>query len=89
MNDLPDTQDPRIQVGSVVQLDPAHHLGEADGFFAACFMLVTEVKSWGCQGFMSVSQGRGEMPQQAYYRAKWAEMSFIGNATWVFEDAVS
>jgi hypothetical protein len=80
------TPNPLIKVGSVVQLDPAAHLEPNDGFFAACFMLVTEVKSWGCQGFMSSAQERGQMPKEAYYRAKWDEMVYIGQAEWVPAD---
>lgn len=78
--------DPRLTVGAVVQLDPAHHLGNANGFFAGCFMLVTEVKTFGAQGFVAMPRTRGEQPGQAYYRARWEEMEYIGQAAWTIEE---
>ena len=65
--------DPRITVGSVVQIDPEH-----DGRFAACFLTVTELKSWGVQGFVKMPAG-GE----AYYRAPFEAIHYIGQAEWV------
>lgn len=72
-----------LSVGDVVQLDPAAHLQSKLGFFAGCFMIVTEVKPWGAQGYISMPGERGESPGAAYYRAKWAEMHLVGKAEWV------
>lgn len=71
-----------LVAGDVVQLDPEKHL-EGNGFFAGCFMLVTEVKSWGAQGFICMPGERGTLPGCAFYRAKWYEMERIGRAVWV------
>lgn len=71
-----------VTVGNVVQLDPGQHLGEGKGFFGGCFMVVTEVKAWGAQGYIAMPGNRGEPPGLAYYRAKWAEMELIGVAVW-------
>lgn len=49
--------------------------------FAGCFMVITEPKSWGAQGFVQCP-GQG----QAYYRATWAEMEYIGRAAFVLSD---
>lgn len=46
--------------------------------FAGCLMTVTEPKSWGAQGYVTVP-GEGD----AYYRAPFAEMEYVGTATWV------
>lgn len=43
-------------------------------------MMITEPKSWGAQGFVQIP-GSG----QAYYRAKFEDMEFIGHAIWVTE----
>jgi hypothetical protein len=70
---------PKIKVGSVVQINPETH----KGFFPGCFMLVTEVKSWGAQGFIAMPRSREEPPGEAYYRAKWEEMEYVGEAKFV------
>lgn len=72
-----------LSAGDVVQLDPEAHLGEKQGFFAGCFMVVTEVKAWGAQGYICMPGTRGEPPGAAYYRAKWEEMEYVGRAQWV------
>lgn len=59
-------------IGDVVQLSPDA------GDFAACFMTVTEVKSWGAQGYVPVP-GSGDV----YYRAKHEHMVKIGHAEWM------
>jgi hypothetical protein len=66
-----------LQIGDVVQLAPS-----ADHAFSGCFMLVTEPKPWGAQGFVSMPGGRGTPPGEAYFRAKWEMMEFIGTAAW-------
>lgn len=61
-----------LEFGDVVQINP-----EVDSKFPACFMVVTEVKSWGAQGYVTIP-GRGN----AYYRAKHENMEYIGQAIW-------
>ncbi len=61
-----------LKYGQVVQLDP-----ETCGQFGGCFMLITEPKSFGAQGFVQIP-GDG----QAYFRANFAQMELIGNAEW-------
>ena len=65
----------RYEVGDVVQLSPSLDL------FAACFMVVTEPKSWGAQGYVRVPGGGN-----AYYRAKAEDMELVGKAVWVCAD---
>lgn len=76
MNDI----DPRIQVNSVVQLSPE----TKNRAFAACMLVVTEVKPWGVQGYV---QALGEAIDQqggaAYYRAPYAEIEYVGEAAWI------
>lgn len=78
--------DERITVGSVVQLDPERHLGEAQGFFAGCFLLVTELKDWGVMGFVAMPGERGTMPGSAYFRAPWDALAYVGEAVWMPAD---
>jgi len=63
-----------LQVGDVVQINPSH-----DKVFGACFMVISEPKSWGAQGYCAVP---GELGL-AYYRCKFENMEFIGRAVWV------
>jgi len=64
-----------LAVGDVVQVDPAH-----DERFGACFLVVTELKSWGVQGYVRVP-GEGD----AYYRVEYAHVHPIGKAEWIHE----
>jgi len=64
----------------VVQLSP--DVGNPN--FAGCFMIVTEPKKFGAQGYVQVLGPDGG---RAYYRAKWEEMEFIGVAAFVAGDS--
>lgn len=66
-----------LKVGDVVQIDPSH-----DPVFGGCFMIVTEPKSWGAQGYINVP---GERGGYAYYRCKHANMQIIGRCEWMEE----
>lgn len=63
-----------LKPGDVVQIDPAH-----DDVFGGCFMVVTEPKPWGAQGYCSAPGQKG----LAYYRAAHKSMELIGRAVWV------
>ena len=68
--------------GQLVQLNPETVKNK---MFAACIMVVTELKPFGAQGYV---QGLGENCEpggQAYYRATWEEMEVVGSAEWVSE----
>jgi len=68
-----------LEIGDVVQLSP--HV--ANPAFMCCFMIVTDPKPWGAQGYvqdLGTRQGGG---MQAYYRAKWEEMEYVGRAPWI------
>ena len=71
-----------IRACSVVQLNPETVRNKA---FAACFMIITEQKEWGAQGYVQALGVNLEPGGQAYYRAHWDEMELIGQAEWVIE----
>jgi hypothetical protein len=69
-----------IQVNDIVQLDP---FNTRNPMFAGCMLVVTELKSWGVQGYVQ-ALGRDDNPGgQAYYRANWEEIIKVGRAEWV------
>lgn len=74
--------DTKLEAGDIVQLSP----DVGNKAFACCFMVVSEPKAFGAQGYV---QGLGESRDkpsggQAYYRAKWEEMELTGGkAVWV------
>lgn len=70
-----------LKVGEIIQLDPTT---TANRMFAGCLMIVSEPKSFGCQGYVQ-SLGEGGNPGgQAYYRAIWTEMwPTGGTAPWL------
>lgn len=67
-----------LVIGDVVQ--QGH---KEDSFFDYCFIQVTEVKEWGIQGFVCMPEKRGQLPGQAYTRAKWEDIEYVGKATFV------
>jgi len=71
-----------LEVGDVVQIDPT--LKEC--FFRGCFMTVTELKPWGAQGYIQMISTREKMGGQAYFRATWEQMEFIGKTAWIKAD---
>jgi hypothetical protein len=73
----------QLHVGDIVQLNPGTVRNK---MFASCFMVISELpKDWGCQGYVQSLGQNGEIGAQAYYRAKWDEMEFVGKAQWYIE----
>ena len=72
-----------LQPGDVVQLNPETVGNPA---FAGCMLVVSEAKAFGCQGYVqALGHTRECRGGQAYYRAKWAEMEYVGHAVWSIE----
>ena len=63
------------RVGDVFQIDPAVEM------FGGCFIIVSEVKSWGVQGYVRVP-GEGD----AFVRKRWDVLQRIGIAVWARAD---
>lgn len=78
-------QKQELKIGDIVQLDP---IETKNPMFRGCFMVVSEPKGFGAQGYV---QGLGEKMQpggQAYYRASWEEMEPTGGrAAWLIGSA--
>ena len=70
-------RDGQVQVGSVVQIDPAH-----DELFGGHFLIVTEIKEWGVQGYVKPLELGNKV---AYYRVKWEAITYIGQAEWMMK----
>jgi hypothetical protein len=68
-----------LREGDVVQLSP----DVGNPMFACCMMTVTEPKSFGAQGYVQMTGEYGEPGGQAYYRARWEDMEYVGRAEWV------
>lgn len=60
-----------VSVNDVVQISPDHD-------WSGCFLFVTEVKSWGIQGFVQIP-----MQGKAYIRIKHGEYERIGTAVFI------
>ena len=75
----------QLTVGEVIQLNPETCRNR---MFAGCMMTVTDLYSWGAQGYVQ-ALGKDEQPGgQAYYRAKWEEIAPTGGmAEFVVGDA--
>lgn len=73
---MPATGVVKAEIGDVFQIHPDH-----DKIFGGCFMLVTEPKSWGAQGYFEIP-GKG----RAYYRCEYENMDYIGKAAWIPKD---
>lgn len=70
-----------LEEGDVVQLGPE----VGNPMFAFCMMTVTEPKDWGAQGYVQALGENGCPGGQAYFRAKWEEMDYVGKAAWGVE----
>ena len=66
-----------LKKGDLVQIDPT-----SDDMFGGCFMVVTEPKSWGAQGYVPALK---EGCVLAYYRCKSENMVKVGRAEWLAE----
>jgi len=71
-----------LEVGTVVQLNPQTVQNKA---FSGCFMVVSEPKAFGAQGYVQALGTREEAGGQAYYRANFEEMEVVGRAQWAIE----
>lgn len=78
-----------LKVGDVVQVNPESQLGAKQGFFAACLVIVDEIKAWGVQGFVQVPGARGELPSRAYGRFNWADIEYVGRCQWILQQEES
>jgi hypothetical protein len=63
--------EPVIAVNDIMQIVPPHRWG-------GCLMVVSEVKSGGCQGYVSIPRNDGQVPGRAYIRLKWGEFEPVG-----------
>ena len=73
----------RYEKFDIVQLDPEVC---RNPMFAACLMVVTEVHEWGVQGYVQALGTDGKLGGQAYYRAKFDEISpSLGTVYWGVE----
>lgn len=76
-----------LKVGDVVQIAP-----ESDKIFGGHFMVVTEPKPWGAQGYCEVFPCKDPENQsvvtykgQAFYRCKFEDMEYIGHTEWMID----
>lgn len=77
-------RDERIRIGSVVQITdmPPSHRG-----WVGAFLIVTELKSFGVQGFVQVIPTHDSFGQ-AYTRVRWDQIDYIGEAEMLPEGVV-
>ena len=80
-NSRTETND-EYQRGDVFQITEKHG---RKGWIGA-FVLATEIKSWGIQGFVAHLKTHDEQTS-AYIRLKWEEIEYIGRAPLVPQDA--
>lgn len=72
-----------VEVGSIVQVRPDVTHGREGQWFQACLVVVTEVKSWGVQGYV---QNAGQ-PGQAFIRLTPDQFEDTGGkVVWAVED---
>lgn len=66
----------KLLIGEVVQLAPEPGVC-TNPVFAGCLLVVTELKSFGCMGYVQVLGENGKPGGQAYYRPRWNEMELL------------
>lgn len=60
-----------ISEGEVIQIAPPHKWG-------GCLAIVDEVKSFGCQAYVSIPHNDGQPPGQAFTRLNWEDFEPLG-----------
>jgi len=66
----------KLEVGSIVQVNPKNDV------FGGCLVVVSEVKSWGIQGYVQAPGEKG----QAYIRVSIGNFENTGGtAPWIVE----
>lgn len=69
-----------LKVGDMVQLNPSHKFG-------GMFVVVTEPKEWGCQGYL-VGPNDFEATRfkgLAYLRPRFEDFEYVGKVVWIRE----
>lgn len=73
------TKADKIKVNSVVQINETFtKVG-----WVGCYMHVTEVNPWGVMGFVPIVVDIDKPANQAYLRAAWDQIDYIGQAALV------
>lgn len=72
----------KLEKGMVVQLSPDNC---RNPMFKGCMLVISELKSFGVQGYVQSLGEKMEMGGQAYYRANWDEFEYVGKTVWDFE----
>ena len=60
-----------VQANEIIQIAPPHKWG-------GCLAVVAELKSFGCQCYVSIPHNDGKQPEQAFIRLKWDEFERVG-----------
>lgn len=69
-----------LKEGEILQLNPET---VKNRMFAGCLLMVTETKSFGCQGCVQALGVNGEAGDLAFYRPSWEELEETGGvAPW-------
>lgn len=72
--------------GDVVQIAPGNKTNEN---FGGCFMVVTEPKNWGAQGYVWPPPPDSiRYNGIAYFRAEWEDMEYVGHAPFIVEEEI-
>lgn len=69
-----------FELGSVFQINETH--GPDRGGWVGAFVLATEIRSWGIQGFVCHIETH-QKQSHAFIRLKWSEIDYIGHAALV------
>ena len=64
-----------VEVNDIVQISP--EIDHQGGFWAGNLLTVTEVKSWGVQGYCRTTEG------EAYIRLKHGQFERVGRLAWI------
>jgi len=70
------SQNEDFKEGDIAQVNP-----DKDAVFGSCFMLITEVRSWGVIGYVSIPSPHGA--GQAFLRKKYEDIERVGRASWI------
>lgn len=72
-----------LEIGDVLQLNPNHKFG-------GMLVVVTEPKSWGCQGYLMSAYDfeACKFKGKAFVRPTWEHMEYVGRLAWIEEKEI-
>jgi hypothetical protein len=72
----------KIEVGDIVQIDPASVSGK---IYGPQLVVVDKAQPWGIEGYFMFAERRGQPPGRTTLRMRYGDFKRVGRAAWIIE----